>query len=79
MYGHEDGSVPATFQILYMIGWKPHASQVGAGVGGPLTSRSDTASTFLPPQAKPAKRGSATASFGDLSRLDQTSWTKEPQ
>uniref|UniRef100_A0A671RQM6 Arginine-hydroxylase NDUFAF5, mitochondrial n=1 Tax=Sinocyclocheilus anshuiensis TaxID=1608454 RepID=A0A671RQM6_9TELE len=28
MYGNEDGSVPATFQILYMIGWKPHESQV---------------------------------------------------
>ncbi|XP_067297027.1 arginine-hydroxylase NDUFAF5, mitochondrial [Pseudorasbora parva] len=27
MYGSEDGSVPATFQILYMIGWKPHDSQ----------------------------------------------------
>lgn len=27
MYGSEDGSVPATFQILYMIGWKPHESQ----------------------------------------------------
>lgn len=27
MYGNEDGSVPATFQILYMIGWKPHDSQ----------------------------------------------------
>lgn len=29
MYGNEDGSVPATFEILYMIGWKPHESQVG--------------------------------------------------
>lgn len=28
MYGHADGSVPATFQILYVIGWKPHDSQV---------------------------------------------------
>ena len=28
MYGNEDGSVPATFDILYMIGWKPHESQV---------------------------------------------------
>lgn len=28
MYGNEDGSVPATFEILYMIGWKPHESQV---------------------------------------------------
>ncbi|XP_053568107.1 arginine-hydroxylase NDUFAF5, mitochondrial [Bombina bombina] len=47
MYGEEDGSVPATFQIFYMIGWKPHESQ-----------------------AKPAKRGSATASFDDLGRLN---------
>ncbi|XP_042188787.1 arginine-hydroxylase NDUFAF5, mitochondrial isoform X3 [Callorhinchus milii] len=27
MYGSDDGSVPATFQIFYMIGWKPHESQ----------------------------------------------------
>ncbi|GAA6225664.1 NADH dehydrogenase [ubiquinone] 1 alpha subcomplex assembly factor 5 [Lates japonicus] len=48
MYGNEDGSVPATFEILYMIGWKPHESQ-----------------------AKPAKRGSATASFGELSKISR--------
>lgn len=28
MYGNSDGSVPATFQIFYMIGWKFHESQV---------------------------------------------------
>ncbi|XP_045905242.1 arginine-hydroxylase NDUFAF5, mitochondrial [Micropterus dolomieu] len=27
MYSNEDGSIPATFDILYMIGWKPHESQ----------------------------------------------------
>jgi NADH dehydrogenase [ubiquinone] 1 alpha subcomplex assembly factor 5 len=27
LHGHEDGSIPATFQILYMIGWKPDATQ----------------------------------------------------
>ncbi|ORY44750.1 S-adenosyl-L-methionine-dependent methyltransferase [Rhizoclosmatium globosum] len=27
VYGNEDGSIPATFQILYMIGWKPDPSQ----------------------------------------------------
>ncbi|XP_026869583.2 arginine-hydroxylase NDUFAF5, mitochondrial isoform X1 [Electrophorus electricus] len=48
MYGNEDGSVPATFEILHMIGWKPHESQV-----------------------KPAQRGSATASFGELSKISQ--------
>ncbi|XP_006806608.2 arginine-hydroxylase NDUFAF5, mitochondrial [Neolamprologus brichardi] len=55
MYGSEDGSVPATFEILYMIGWKPHESQ-----------------------AKPAKRGSATASFGDLSKTGRPSGTDQP-
>ncbi|XP_061685501.1 arginine-hydroxylase NDUFAF5, mitochondrial isoform X4 [Syngnathoides biaculeatus] len=27
MYGREDGSIPATFDIIHMIGWKPHRSQ----------------------------------------------------
>ncbi|KAM6971983.1 arginine-hydroxylase NDUFAF5, mitochondrial [Aplochiton taeniatus] len=48
MYGNEDGSVPATFDILYMIGWKPDETQ-----------------------PKPAKRGSGTVSFGDLSKIGQ--------
>ncbi|NXT64750.1 NDUF5 hydroxylase, partial [Chaetops frenatus] len=47
MYGNSDGSVPATFQIYYMIGWKYHESQ-----------------------AKPAQRGSATVSFGDLAKIE---------
>ncbi|XP_067900415.1 arginine-hydroxylase NDUFAF5, mitochondrial isoform X1 [Heterodontus francisci] len=48
MYGNNDGSVPVTFQILYMIGWKPHKSQV-----------------------KPAQRGSATLSIGDLGKMSE--------
>ncbi|KAJ8457750.1 hypothetical protein ONZ45_g18191 [Pleurotus djamor] len=27
MHGSEDGSIPATFQIIYMIGWKPSPTQ----------------------------------------------------
>ncbi|KAJ7437094.1 S-adenosyl-L-methionine-dependent methyltransferase [Mycena galericulata] len=27
LHGNEDGSVPATFQIIYMIGWKPAPNQ----------------------------------------------------
>ncbi|XP_065676843.1 arginine-hydroxylase NDUFAF5, mitochondrial isoform X4 [Hydra vulgaris] len=27
LYGDGDGSIPATFQIIYMIGWKPSKSQ----------------------------------------------------
>ncbi|XP_044865391.1 arginine-hydroxylase NDUFAF5, mitochondrial isoform X1 [Mauremys mutica] len=47
MYGSNDGSVPATFQIYYMIGWK-----------------------FQESQARPAQRGSATVSFGDLAKIN---------
>ncbi|UJR14958.1 hypothetical protein I4U23_001937 [Adineta vaga] len=28
MYGNQDGSIPATYRILYFIGWKPDPSQV---------------------------------------------------
>ncbi|MCO5553694.1 hypothetical protein L7F22_007220 [Adiantum nelumboides] len=27
MHGHEDGSVPATYSMIYMVGWKPDPSQ----------------------------------------------------
>lgn len=27
LYGNKDGSIPASFQIFYFIGWKPHSSQ----------------------------------------------------
>lgn len=27
LYSNEDGSVPATFQMIYFIGWKPDPSQ----------------------------------------------------
>ncbi|XP_007526107.2 arginine-hydroxylase NDUFAF5, mitochondrial [Erinaceus europaeus] len=47
MYKNEDGSIPATYQIYYMIGWKYHDSQ-----------------------ARPAERGSATASFGELGKIN---------
>ena len=28
MYGNEDSSIPATYQVLYFIAWKPDESQV---------------------------------------------------
>lgn len=27
MYGDADGSIPASFQVIYMVGWAPHESQ----------------------------------------------------
>jgi len=27
LHGHEDGSIPATFQVIYVIGWKPSPKQ----------------------------------------------------
>jgi hypothetical protein len=26
-FGREDGRIPATFQIIYLTGWRPHPSQ----------------------------------------------------
>ncbi|KAM6138080.1 arginine-hydroxylase NDUFAF5, mitochondrial [Phoenicopterus ruber ruber] len=37
MYGNSDGSVPATFQIYYMIGWKFHESQARPAQRGSAT------------------------------------------
>ena len=34
MYGNKDGSVPATFQLLYFIGWKPDPSHLGPAKRG---------------------------------------------
>jgi hypothetical protein len=28
MYGNQDGSIPASYRVLYFIGWKPDPSQV---------------------------------------------------
>lgn len=33
-YGNPDGSIPATFQIIYMLGWKPDPSQVKPAARG---------------------------------------------
>lgn len=58
MYGNADGTVPATFQVIYMIG-KFIASaerRRSCGVGWKPDSS----------QPKPLARGSATASFKDL-------------
>ena len=30
----DDGSVPATFQVIYLLGWKPDTSQVGPAARG---------------------------------------------
>ncbi|XP_004634399.1 arginine-hydroxylase NDUFAF5, mitochondrial isoform X1 [Octodon degus] len=56
MYRNSDGSVPATYQIYHMIGWKYHDSQ-----------------------ARPAERGSATVSFGELGKLNLMSEGKKSQ
>ncbi|NWS67048.1 NDUF5 hydroxylase, partial [Crotophaga sulcirostris] len=37
MYGNSDGSIPATFQIFYMIGWKFHESQARPAQRGSAT------------------------------------------
>ncbi|WWC64725.1 uncharacterized protein I303_107336 [Kwoniella dejecticola CBS 10117] len=38
LYGNEDGSVPATFQIIFLIGWKPGPNQPKALERGSATT-----------------------------------------
>lgn len=37
MFGLEDGSIPATFQVIYMTGWREHPSQQKAKRRGSAT------------------------------------------
>lgn len=39
LYADEDGLIPATFQVLYMIGWSPHSSQQKPKARGSATSK----------------------------------------
>ncbi len=50
LYGEEDGSVPATFQVVYMIGWTPHESQ-------PKPKKRGSAQQSLKTLAKGGERG----------------------
>ncbi|KAM0893238.1 hypothetical protein ACQ4PT_025247 [Festuca glaucescens] len=52
MFGLEDGTIPATFQVIYMTGWKEHSSQQKAKRRGSATvSFSDIRKQFGPNQA----------------------------
>lgn len=37
MYGNEDGTVPATFQVIYLLGWKPDPTQAKPAARGSAT------------------------------------------
>ncbi|XP_062203277.1 putative methyltransferase At1g22800, mitochondrial [Phragmites australis] len=48
MFGLEDGSIPATFQVIYMTGWREHPSQQKAKRRGSATiSFSDIQKQFV--------------------------------
>jgi len=47
LYGNENGSIPATFQVIYLIGWSPHESQQKPKARGSATKHfSELDSTF---------------------------------
>ncbi|XP_066358862.1 putative methyltransferase At1g22800, mitochondrial isoform X3 [Miscanthus floridulus] len=49
MFGLEDGSIPATFQVIYMTGWREHPSQQKTKRRGSATiSFSDIQKQFGP-------------------------------
>ncbi|KAG0262804.1 hypothetical protein DFQ27_002117 [Actinomortierella ambigua] len=70
MYGNPDGSVPATFQILYMIGWKPSPTQFkplerGTSNGSPALHGSNSPPSSL----SSSSHGRAGSAAGDYTAL----------
>lgn len=57
LYGEEDGSVPATFQVVYMIGWAPHASQ-------PLPKRRGSAQVSMKTLGREGEEGCGAGAAG---------------
>lgn len=54
LYADDDGLLPATFQVFYMIGWAPHASQ-------PKPMERGTATTKMSEMGKIASEQQAAA------------------
>ena len=71
-----DGSIPATFQVIYLTGWSPHDRSSGRSSAVPRSSRSRTSTCPTCPTCRAAPRSeayieqteaaSATTCLGDL-------------
>jgi NADH dehydrogenase [ubiquinone] 1 alpha subcomplex assembly factor 5 len=48
MYGNEDGTIPATFQVIHLLGWKPDPSQAKPAQRGSATHKLADISATLP-------------------------------
>ena len=55
MFGRPDGRIPATFQVLYLTGWRPHESQQRPARRG--SGRAGLAEALAPEAANPSDRG----------------------
>lgn len=69
MYGNEDSSLPATYQVLYFIGWKPDASQVQANLCLILNIRYFSYFFLIYLKPEPKERGSGQVSLKDISQI----------
>lgn len=69
MYANEDGTIPATFQVLYFIGKKTLLASRCFREHSPWNSVSRTGWKPDPSQPKPIKRGSGQVSLKDLDNL----------
>ena len=58
LYADDDGLLPATFQVLYMIGWAPHVSQPKPLQRGTATAKLDETSLRAAGQSACAKNPS---------------------
>jgi len=52
LYGQEDGTVPASFNVIFFIGWSPHKSQPKPKGRGTQTHSFADLNTILPVEDK---------------------------
>ena len=71
MYGNDDGSIPASYRVLYFIGWKPDPSQVRDILLVEHSTKFHVGFFFnrFFEQKAPAQRGSANVSFKDIDKV----------
>ena len=60
LYRDGEGLIPATFQVYYAIGWKPHASQPKAKKRGSATHKLSQLDRLIAEKDKEAGKGAGT-------------------
>lgn len=76
MFGEPNGTIPATYQVIYMAGWSPDVSQQRPKRRGSATVSFEDLSKAFPPEA--SKKSPDDGSGGNLKQEVPTEGKEEP-